>query len=119
MQEQMQEQLNQIQAQLAAMQATLDALAKASKIKTGHKSALSEETLLRYITNSKRYTSDKQFVYFLQSNVMPRRKLLKLSKLKSATLDIMLRKLIDDKRIKEVNCMYPNGVNGERGYMIL
>ena len=114
----MQEQLNRMEAQLAAMQATLDALAKASKVKTSHRSAVSEDRLMRYITESQRYTRDKQFVYFLQRGIMPRRKLLKLSKMQSSALDMILRKLVDDKRIVEVSCMYPNGEHGERGYML-
>lgn len=109
-------QLNKLEAQLAAMQATLNKLAKEKPSKPV---TLTPAKLLAYVQNATDYTKDKQFAYFLQAGVMPRRKLQKLSKTNSAALDQLLRLLIDEQRIREVDCMYPDKIHGERGYIAI
>jgi cob(I)alamin adenosyltransferase len=108
-------QLKQMQEQLTAIQEALATLTK----KPSKPVTITAEKLLMYIRHASFYEKDKQFAYFLRAGVMPRRKLQKLSKTNSAALDQLLRLLIDEQKIKEVDCMYPDKIHGERGYIAI
>lgn len=114
----MQDELKKIKAQLASQQATLDKILGLLEGQSKKRRTAKPESIIKYIKNAHLY-KDEKFAYFLAKGIMPRRKLLKLTRLSTSELDPVLDAMIAARRIFSAPCVDEKGNKGEIGYSVM